>query len=540
MLPRRNMRAKPLLLTWAQLICMWLMLAARVWAQSTGPSASPLLDVWLSPRMPMAMREWPRMHAVAREMGFEVRIHRDPQVGEAEWAGATAASAWPMTVLGAVMTSSLSKPVVQHFPTAIITSAGSTTPHPWPLQGVMPNDAWRRQLQLRLTQSASLAPQAAPQPSQPLAGATQACIAPIEYLAIHSATPLAELGAYERISPDGRFVLRSFSGAQLGQVTLVELPAPQSNDPLRYHATPLRNEAFPVQGTWRFLVDVDGSHHRFTDVLRQGILAKPLFKGGMTGFYAAASEMPGTVTHIRSLSWPQPDAGIGDDAAIGPLQLRTLAIQDDWPQSNRVTIRGDSGPQFLCGHRSAADGDVYALPMIAVNGLEFSAVPQSPRQGAPSMRSYSLSPQPMARQHPCQLTHDLGAAPGKAVYGFVNAASSSAWLAYTDNAAVHVLDRRLNTAIAIAHTQHRVLASAFPGITTDGRVIFAATWHTCEDLRCPPSAGYVIVDPLQQPGYQALARAHGVAVAACISPRDVALSRRDFAQFHQLTDNPKP
>ncbi|EWS64974.1 hypothetical protein Y695_01780 [Hydrogenophaga sp. T4] len=43
---------------------------------------------------------------------------------------------------------------------------------------------------------------------------------------------------------------------------------------------------------------MDGSHYRFSDIVHQPQMAQPLFKGGMKGFYAAASELnaPGAPT----------------------------------------------------------------------------------------------------------------------------------------------------------------------------------------------------------------------------------------------------
>ena len=57
------------------------------------------------------------------------------------------------------------------------------------------------------------------------------CIAPISYLPLDPAmvgrgdNGVAALGTYERVSPDGRYILRSYSGAQLGRVSIMELPA---------------------------------------------------------------------------------------------------------------------------------------------------------------------------------------------------------------------------------------------------------------------------------------------------------------------------
>ncbi len=80
-----------------------------------------------------------------------------------------------------------------------------------------------------------------------------------------------ELGMYSRVSPDGKYVLRSFSGKGLTQVTLMELVKSKNenekNKVIPYE-TPLKNEAFPVQGSWRYIVDIGGEHYLLTDLLK--------------------------------------------------------------------------------------------------------------------------------------------------------------------------------------------------------------------------------------------------------------------------------
>lgn len=366
----------------------------------------------------------------------------------------------------------------------------------------------------------------------PVEAEASACIPAVSYLPLDEAV----LGTYERISPDGRFILRSYSGAMLGRVTLMELPA-QGAGPVKATRTPFGNEAFPVQGTWRYLVDVNGDHYRFADVLRLQERAKPLFRGGMTGFYAAASELsagaqgqPNTF-YIRSLSWPQ--NADPDQQGVGPLQLTTLEIQDDGRQARIVQA---DGPRFICGQRASADGDVYALPMISIDGGEFSAIPQNPREGRPSMRVYGLEASPAARQHPCDLRADLGLSPGKAVFGFPRAGGEAPWLTYSDLGYVYVYDRALKQTFRLEHARHRVLASAFPGLTRDGRVIYGATWHDCADAStCPERAGYVVADPYQSAAYRAYWQRRGQpAPKACITVREVEQERARFARMHGL------
>lgn len=372
--------------------------------------------------------------------------------------------------------------------------------------------------------------------------AASPCIPPLTYLPLDPSVGLDSngvpaLGTYERVSPDGRFVLRSYSGARLGEVSLMELP-PMGRGSVRAYRTPLSNEAFPVQGSWRYLVDVDGRHFRLGDVLRQQAQAQPVFLGGMRGFYAAASELdPGAMADrslvwIRSMSWPQGDrSGQG----TGPLQVQTIGVRDS---GDRAEVVVDTGPQFICGSRQAVDGGVYTLPMISVDGREFSAIPINPRSGQPSMRVYGLSAAVPGQEHACDLRMDLKAAPGKAVFAF--AGQPSAMLAYTDNASVHFVDRRAALQdqvfrIEDAHTQ--VLASAFPGFTRDGRIVFGASWKECAPgSRCVDRAGYVVADPYQNTDYrQQLQRVGLPPDKQCVTQADVQKERLRFATARGLS-----
>ena len=387
-----------------------------------------------------------------------------------------------------------------------------------------------------VTQAASSAAPAASAPAAP-----DACIAPVTYLPLDPAqvgadsNGTAALGTYERISPDGRFILRSYSGAQLGQVSLMELPA-QGSGPIRAWRTPFSNEAFPVQGTWRYLVDVNGDHYRFAQVLRQQTRAKPLFRAGMTGFYAVASEMrpepgkPGLIA-IRSISWPQGDRP-GEDQGVGPLQVETILVQDDGVKAHVVQ---STGAQYICTQRNATDGSVYALPMLSIDGRELSAIPQIPHQGAPTMRVYGLADQPMAKSHPCDLRGDLGLMPAKAVFGFPPADGSPARLVYSDLGNVYIYDRALKATFRLDHAKYRVLASAFPGLTRDGRVIYAATWHDCAGATCPERAGYVVIDPYQATSYRQYWQTRGkTPPKACIMQSEVDQQRAAFTRFQGL------
>jgi hypothetical protein len=343
-----------------------------------------------------------------------------------------------------------------------------------------------------------------------LSAAAQACIPRIEYIADDSS---AQLGSYERISPDGRYILRSFSGHRLSEVTLAEIVDTPTGKSIVHHATPLKNEAFPVQGSWRYLVNPNGDHYLLADILKDGAKAKPRFRGGMTGFYAAAAELPADAQghiRIRSFSWPNSGGGNKAQAqGIGALSVRTITVDST---AHRITA--DTGAQFICSERRLQDGTQYGLPMISVDGTEFSAVPQSPREGAQTMRVYGLGSDINAPR--CELKADLQFASGKATFGFVQSGGSGgADLVFEYRGDVWWFNRVLNDSFNLADYARITRVGAFPGITQNGRVIVAATWLEGVDAQCKdamPNAsaprecklrnGYAIIDPYQSVAYR--------------------------------------
>jgi len=409
------------------------------------------------------------------------------------------------------------------------------------------------------------------------------------------------LGSYERISPDGRFVLRSFSGGRLGDVSLIELDA--QGEPIAAYDTPLSNEAFPVQGTWRYIVDVNGDHYSFNSLLRSKDvdykakrLVKPLFRGGMTGFYAAASELPmaesiapstvpiapskgelnapqaklGTATianatsadtaaqpaplaaqvRIRSMSWPNPGGNV-DTQGQGALVARDITVD-----TVHQRIVADSGYVHLCTQRVSQDGPLYALPMISVDGLEFAALPQTPVQGQPTMRIYAFGDDLGRSKNNCQPRDAFAFASGKTIFGYPHG-KEPAGLAYEYRSQVWWYQRsadqnnanqlnanpsgqRFNIAPYYDNPRTELFASAFPGMTRDGRVIYGATLKECSaDAKqsCTERAGYMVSDPYQSNAYQAHLQQNPAAALRkqCITHADVARERASFAKFHRLT-----
>ena len=383
------------------------------------------------------------------------------------------------------------------------------------------------------------------------------------------------LGSYERISPDGRFVLRSFSGGRLGEVSLIELDA--AGLAVAAYDTPLSNEAFPVQGTWRYLVDVNGDHYTFSSILRYDrqfnsqskSRTKPVFNGGMIGFYAAASELPSAATdkpghvRIRSMSWPNPSNS--EVQGEGALMARTLEID-----TAKQRIVADSGSAFLCRDRISQDGPMYALPMISVNGLEFAALPQTPVQGEQTMRIFGFGPTGTG----CEPRATFNFSSGKTIFGFAPStlatngtpaangtlstnATSAADVAYEYRSQVWWVHRsanggagqRFNIAPYYSNPRTLLRASTFPGITRDGRVIYGATLKDCPpdaSKPCVDKVGYVTTDPFQSNAYQQFLQSSGTSTATptaaplrkqCITHGDIARERAAFAKLHNLTAN---
>ena len=140
-----------------------LLLAPAAWADGAALSCNqlllahqrellqdePTLLVVLSPRMPYALKEWPRMAAVAQQDGWRVQAFRDPGVPDDEWLAATELGdlrSWrTLPVMDLVAGQACG--MLNHAPTALVARCGRV--HPWPIWGVMPDAAWRHVLASR-------------------------------------------------------------------------------------------------------------------------------------------------------------------------------------------------------------------------------------------------------------------------------------------------------------------------------------------------------------------------------------------------------
>lgn len=507
-------------------------------------------DLSMSTSLHFKPLEPSRVLCASRLIDLDAYLHfpsgflvKSGQLQQAKWTGAMNARVW-----GDAFRTALEKPKIDMLATPAI-----LPPH---------------QLRAANDVIGVSAPVTATADASPLSNARtqteKSCVAPNQFISLspelagRGDDQSVSLGAYERISPDGRFILRSYSGKYLSTVSLIELPGPSLQakqfdaNVVAIKQTPLSNEAFPVQGSWRYLVDTNGQHYRFSDLLTRQKQAVPYFKGGMSGFYAAAAEVASSYPaksagpiQIRSLSWPNADAD-SDTVGEGMLTSRTITVD---PDQNRLLA--DSGRSNLCLGRIGTDGSLYSLPMISVDGHQFAALPQRPVNGVATMRVFGFG----ADGKQCIPQQQFTSPSGKVTFGFapdtVNKAPRPADLVYEYRGQAWWYASHAATAFNLApwdekpadvktYYRQKIIASAFPGLTRDGRVVYAATWQLCNSAGCTEQAGYVVSDPYQSNAYQQ----HLLALQSvpndsnnspdCIKIESVLKERADFAKFHGI------
>ena len=533
-----------------------------------------LLYVW-SPRMVLSATQAHLAADAAKAAGLKFVPLVDGRMPVVEWQSAlrTLAASKPKDAEALATTEPLCSPQLvekeayAHFPTAFVVKSGEM--HPNRLIGAMPAQFWALGIQERLKRGNDVVNVEAPQQCIPQ---NQFIALDPELAGLNDDNQVA-LGAYERISPDGRYVLRSYSGKKLSAVSLVELPGPPGLGAmagqvsrLKIFSTPFSNEAFPVQGSWRYLVDTNGDHYTFNSILANKYNGKVAFSGGMDGFYAAASEVGGGYPQrdnqrdaspvvIRSLSWPNANAsGSATENRQGEGMLTARTITVDALKQNVVA---DSNRVNLCLNRLAQDGAMYALPMISVDGQEFAALPQNPISGVPTMRIFGFG----ADGKQCIPRGQFTLQSGKVIFGFSSKAKKHADVAYEYRGQVWWVQRD-NSATSLpalnlaswedpafkptktSPAYKDVTASAFPGFTRDGRVIYAANWKRCDsalERDCTQEGGYVVADPYQSNAYrnqllQSKTSTLNNTPKSCITVQDVAAERSAFAAFHGISN----
>lgn len=309
------------------------------------------------------------------------------------------------------------------------------------------------------------------------------------------------MGSYMRISPDGKYVIRSLSGDHLTRVTLMELREKEGGgkEAVAYK-TDFAVEAFPVQGTWRFVNDTNGDHFLLRDVLQKQTDAKKQFKGGMTGFYATAAELPGGTDasrRIRSLAWPDPDKG--------QASLKNMEVEFKKNADGSYSKVSETSRNYMCDNLKDSDGNAFTLPMISQDGKEFAAQPlyAKDRDTKPGIRIYEFG----ENLKDCRLVDSTGFSASKLIFGFAKDGKKAplTFLGAPSSGGangVHVYDRELKRAFYIGDRSASVVAvDSFPGMTKDGRVIYGAKWNECKQgvgaSKCELKTGFVIADPNQ-------------------------------------------
>lgn len=331
------------------------------------------------------------------------------------------------------------------------------------------------------------------------------------------------LGMYSRVSPDGKYVLRSFSGSGLSKVTLMELVKGEKNKVIPYE-TPMSNEAFPVQGSWRYLVDIDGDHYKLSDIIKNQKKAKKQFKGGISGFYTVAAELNGGTTSshkIRSLSWP---SGNGDNQGVGVLTNRLISVSLDNSGFASLTDKGHTN--YMCKNLRSTDGEVMSLPMISMDGSEFASMPQNPKNSEVSMRIYKFDQD----EKSCLKVLDLEVVAAKIIFSQpeLNAVLFYASGAMGDGGnGIYFYDRDIKKSFSLDDPDKKVHADSYPGFTRDGRIVYGAYWQSCNGNECKDEAGYVVSDPYQSQGvidFKNTNEEAGKKFKKCVTEDDVKLT----------------
>lgn len=333
------------------------------------------------------------------------------------------------------------------------------------------------------------------------------------------------LGAYSRVSPDGQYVLRSLSGQFLSTVTVMKLSdLKDSVKKAKAIETSFANEAFAVQNTWRFLVEIGRQHHQLSTVLNSGKQSQSDFKAGVSGFYTTASEVSeqNGVATIRSLSWPNDDQNSGQ----GQLYNRVYQVRKE--ADSKYKVVAETGNKYLCNNLRKTEGTVFTLPMLSMDGQEFSAMPINPKDKKPTTRIYRVS----ENNEDCEIVDDLKVTVSKLIFGPTIGDKKGLVSYYAGN--IYVYDRVLKSHLEISGFPTSVNVDGFPGFTRDGRIVVAAHWNDCPGGQCKMRSGYIRIDPYQTTHLRQVVQTKGYEnhYPTCIT-HDEVVTAKEWLQQHK-------
>lgn len=430
-----------------------------------------------------------------------------------------------------------------HFPVAYLVEGGRFNPRP--MIGVLTTaDIERAMKEWQFGFGPVVAGVQPPVPLRTVASAASsggACTAAFTYLPFKGSWVQPDergrisLGIYTRVSPDGRYLLRSHSGMGLSDVTVMELDR-QKKTVLPYQ-TSLSGEAFAVQGTWRYIVDVDGSHYHLRDLLRNQQRAKSQFRAGVRGFYATAAELPGgskSSHRIRSLSWPSPsDAGLLGTQEAGALYNEVVDVAVD--ATGRAVDKDSTGGRWLCGNLKATEGWMFSLPMVSADGSEFAARPQNPSDRLEGIRIYEFG----ANHEDCKLVDRVNFMSSKVIFGYPKNGVKPPVVFYEGSGGLmglHFYDRELKRVFSVRDGNRRSVVDGYPGFTRDGRLVYGARWDNCDlSGHCVEETGYVIADPYQSEDVKNFRRSQPAAgVRECITEAEVLKVESEQREIYGL------
>jgi len=288
-------------------------------------------------------------------------------------------------------------------------------------------------------------------------------------------------GAYMRVHPYGKYVIFS-SGLEAHIVDLTEKNGGKINP--KVVQTPLRNEAYPVEGTWRIISsynDHDGvrtgmGYYSFKDLLAKQRDAKLFYlDSNHNQYYSSSAELPDSSAkkiHFRTQLWSSSSKDY------------TVALNSDG-SLGKVT---EGTKRTLC----ANIGQLYSVPILSKDGTELS----TQIVGQSTLKILSIH-----NDGTCSVEEDLQVAGSKANFSYpVHGKKGSLVFADPDPRAAKNGRSSDNVIFSYDRDKKKMkrISSpwldsypSYPGYTKDGRIIYKTTRNGVP--------GIVIADPSKIP-----------------------------------------